>query len=83
MAQNAPDDGRIGKEIDWSLVVTSITRAVWEPPALEVLDLFDDDDTSPLLNINQYENKAGIPDHLRLRIVDICCEVAPLAAYWD
>lgn len=43
MADNRPDDGRIGKEIDWSLVIPSITRPVWEPPALEILDWFEEE----------------------------------------
>ena len=30
-----------GKDIDPTLVIPSITRPVWEPPALEVLDIFE------------------------------------------
>lgn len=45
MASHAtrPDDDGLerGKEIDWSKVIPSITRPVWEPPALEVLDAFE------------------------------------------
>lgn len=36
------DDCGIGKEIDWSLFIPPITRPVWEPPALEVLDEFEE-----------------------------------------
>lgn len=44
MAANRSDDGRTGKEIGWSSVIPSITRLVWEPPALEILDAFKDDE---------------------------------------
>lgn len=50
MAQNTNNTHRleIGKEIDWTKIHPSVTRAVWEPPALEVLDLFEGIETAVL-----------------------------------
>ena len=78
-----PDDGRIGKEIDWSLVVPSIKRPVHEPPALEVLDFFDDcKDFS--FNVASDRMKNAIPDiEARLLHMDLLSEILPLDKYFD
>lgn len=42
MTNEMPNDGRIGKEIDWAFVIRSTTRPVWESHALGVLDRFEE-----------------------------------------
>ena len=82
-----PDDGRIGKEIDWSLVIPSITRPVWEPPALEVLDLLEEiagDEDVDFFNFNNEELKREFPDpEVRLGVFDLVCEMDPLGVYME
>lgn len=84
MAADRSNDGRIGKQIDWSLVISSITRPV-EPPALEVLDYFEEEEGSKFsFNLRDEVETiwAEIPDpDLRLRYLDAVCEIAPLLMY--
>lgn len=85
MPENWPDDGRIGKEIDWSLVVPSITRPVGEPPALEVLDELEDDDMEGFsFNLRDESMSTTLP-HLEFRLwyLDLICEILPLDLYND
>lgn len=79
MPTNPPDDGRIGKQIDWSLVIPSVTRPVWEPPALEVLDPFD---ATFVFDLSSDKMKSIIPNtEVRMHIVDLACEIMPLFKY--
>lgn len=82
MVPNPPNDGRIGKEIDWSLVIPSITRPTWEPPALEVLDFFETIFEFSGFNINSDKMKTAWPDpEVRTRLVDLMCECHSLRTY--
>lgn len=83
MTDTGPNDGRIGKEIDWSLVVPSITSRTWEPPALEVLDEWEDEEDYNF-NLQSDEMKSKFPNiELHLQLVDLMCEIAPLGKYLD
>lgn len=86
MAKKIVNDGRIGKEINWSLVIPSITRPVWEPPALEVLDRFEEflehADHQDSLNLNNPWLISEFPDvGLRCRYVDVVCEGVALSRH--
>ena len=77
-----PDDGRIGKKIDWSLVIPSITRPTWEPPALEVLDFFETLDEFFDFDLSSDTMKAAWPEaDVRTRMVDMMSECHPLRTY--
>lgn len=79
-----PDDGRIGKPVDWSLVIPSITRPISEAPALEVLDFFEIlmEDGYFSFNMSSESMKAAFPDpDIRLRFVDLMCECNSLQRY--
>lgn len=81
-ARPMPDDGRIGKSIDWSLVIPSIIRPVWEPPALEVLDRFEEANAEFSLNLKHSKFKIEIlDDEARLQLLDLLYEVVPLNVF--
>lgn len=78
MAPTNVDDGlgklERGKEIDWEKVIPSISRPVWEPPALEVLDAFE--------HMPIDEIKRAIPDPAaRSRFLDLYGELTTLTTY--
>ena len=80
--EKRPDDGRIGKEIDWSLVIPAITRPTWEPPALKVLDFFETLDEFFNFDLSRNAMKDVWPDlNVRTRMVDMMSECHPLQTY--
>ena len=76
-----PDDTRIGKSINWSLVILSITRPTSKPPALEVLDFFEMlmEDRYLSFKMSSESMKAAFYDpDIRLRFVNLMCEFGGL-----
>lgn len=69
-----------GVEIDPAKVIPSLTRPVWEPPALEVLDMFES---------KEWENEMeawekSIPDvTVRTGYVDLMMELATIIRYGE
>lgn len=80
MAEDRTNGGKIGKEIEWSLVIPSITRPTWEPHALEVLNFLETEDGS-MFDFRSENNsmKDEMPDlEARVKFVDAACEMVPL-----
>lgn len=83
MAQQTESEpgSSIGNETDWSLIISSTIPLVLEPPGLEVLDSFEEDDNFNF-NLESDEMTAEFADvAVSTRLLNLLCEIAVIEPY--